>query len=197
VKRVTIFTLFFFMLLSGYLVRGDKTASQSSDWRDIPLKDIRTGRTFTISDFKGKPVIMETFAVWCPTCARQQREIRQLHSEIGDEFVSITIDIDPNESEEQVKEYLKRNGFDWLYAVAPPELARLLVDRFGTVIVNAPSAPVVLINKDGNAKLLGRGVKSSEKLKSGISKSSCAGDKKSHPQGIAFWDLFWRHCASV
>jgi thiol-disulfide isomerase/thioredoxin len=171
VKRVAIIMLFFFVLLSGYLVSGDKTASQSSDWRDISLRDIRTGRTFTISDFKGKPVIMETFAVWCPTCAKQQREIRKLHSEIGNEFVSITIDIDPNENEEKVKEYLKENGFDWLYAVAPPELTRLLVNRFGTVIANAPSAPVLLINKDGNAKLLERGVKSSEKLKSEIKRS--------------------------
>jgi cytochrome oxidase Cu insertion factor (SCO1/SenC/PrrC family) len=169
-KKITGIMLFVFMLLTGYMALGDEPAKQSADWRDISLKDVRTGRTFTIADFKGKTVILETFAVWCPTCTKQQREIKQLHSEIGDEFISITLDVDPNESEEKVKEHLKRNGFDWLYAIAPPELTKLLIDEFGTVIVNAPSAPVVLISEDGDARLLGRGVKSAEKLKAEIKK---------------------------
>lgn len=156
--------LFSLMLFTGYMAFGDEPDTQSTDWRDISLKDVRTGRTFTIADFKGKTVILETFAVWCPTCTKQQREIKQLHSDIGDEFVSISLDVDPNESEEKVKEHLKRNGFDWLYAIAPPELTKLLMDEFGTVIVNAPSAPVVLISEDGDARLLERGVKSAEKL---------------------------------
>lgn len=169
-KRITGIMLFFFMLVAGYMALGDEPATQSADWQNISLKDVRTGRTFTVADFKGKTVILETFAVWCPTCTKQQREIKKLHSEIGDEFVSITLDVDPNESEAQVKEHLKRNGFDWLYAIAPPELTKLLIDEFGTIIVNAPSAPVVLISEDGDARLLGRGVKSAEKLKEEIKK---------------------------
>ena len=169
-KKITGITLFLFMLLAGYMALGDEPATQSANWRDISLRDVMTGNTFTVADFKGKPIILETFAVWCPTCTKQQREIKQLHSEIGDEFVSITLDVDPNESEEQVREHLKRNGFDWLYAVAPPELTKLLINEFGTIIVNAPSAPVVLIDENGDARLLGRGVKSAEKLKAEIKK---------------------------
>jgi len=169
-KKIIGAMLFSLMLFTGYMAFGDEPDTQSTDWRDISLKDVRTGRTFTIADFKGKTVILETFAVWCPTCTKQQRDIKQLHSDIGDEFVSISLDVDPNESEEKVKEHLKRNGFDWLYAIAPPELTKLLMDEFGTVIVNAPSAPVVLISEDGDARLLGRGVKSAEKLMAEIKK---------------------------
>jgi peroxiredoxin len=169
-KKIIGMMLFLVLLLAAYTVFGDDPVKKSTDWRDISLKDVRTGNTFTIADFKGKPVILEAFAVWCPTCTRQQKEIQKLHSEIGDEFVSITLDVDPNESEKQVKEHIERNGFDWFYAVSPPELTQLLIEEFGTVVVVAPAAPVVLITKDGNARLLGRGVKSAEKLKEELKK---------------------------
>jgi hypothetical protein len=42
-----------------------------SDWMRIPLKDISTGENFTVADFAGRPVLLETFAVWCPTCTKQ------------------------------------------------------------------------------------------------------------------------------
>ncbi|UCB47152.1 MAG: redoxin family protein [Spirochaetota bacterium] len=169
-KKTIGMALFLVMLFAVYMAIGDDMATKSTNWRDITLKDVKTGRTFKVADFNGKPIILETFAVWCPTCTKQQREIKKLHSEIGDEFVSITLDVDPNESEKQVKEHLKRNGFDWLYAVAPPEFTKLLIDEFGTIIVNAPAAPVVIIDENGDARLLGRGVKSAQKLKAELKK---------------------------
>jgi hypothetical protein len=39
-------------------------------WMDVELTDVATGQKFKISDFKGKTVMLESFAVWCPTCLR-------------------------------------------------------------------------------------------------------------------------------
>jgi hypothetical protein len=33
-------------------------------WLDTELVDVETGETFRISDFKGRPVLVKSFAVW-------------------------------------------------------------------------------------------------------------------------------------
>lgn len=133
-------------------------------WRTTELTDIRTGETFTVDQFD-KPVILESFAVWCPTCTRQQKEIKKLHQEIGEDAISISLDTDPNEDRQKVLDHINSNGFDWYYAVAPKEVTQSLIDEFGFSVANAPSAPVVIIDENKNARLLKSGVKSSNELK--------------------------------
>ena len=137
---------------------------------NIELKDIRTQETFKISDFSNKPVLLESFAVWCPTCTRQQQEIKKLHDEIGDEVISISLDTDPFEDESIILQHLNSNGFNWYYAISPVELTQALIDEFGVDIVNAPQAPVVLICDGEKARQLGSGIKSVDKLKEEIEK---------------------------
>jgi thiol-disulfide isomerase/thioredoxin len=145
---------------------GNEVISSAEDWKNIPLKDIRTGETFTIGQFK-RPILLESFAVWCPTCTKQQNVIKDLHKELGDDVVSISLDTDPNEDEERVREHIKQNNFNWYYAVSPVSLTKKLIDEFGVGIVNAPSAPVVIIC-NGQDRKLGRGVKSVEELKEAL-----------------------------
>ncbi len=135
------------------------TPTGAGDWMDIELTDAATGQTFRISDFKGRPVLLESFAVWCPTCLRQQMEIAKVREREGDAIVHISLDTDPNEDVSKVREHIERNGLDWYFAVSPIELTRALIDEFGLEVVNAPSAPVVLICEDQSARLLRSGVK--------------------------------------
>ena len=164
-KAPLILSIFVFGLLLG----GSLSAQASPrDWRDIPLRDVISGETFRISDFADQTVLLESFAVWCPTCTKQQEEVRKLHEQVGDRVISISLDVDPNEDEQLVREHALRNGFHWRYAVAPPELTRALINRFGTAIVAAPSAPMILIcgegSEDQEARLLKRGVKKADRL---------------------------------
>ena len=86
-------------------------------WMDVELTDVATGQTFKINDFKGKPVLLESFAVWCPTCLRQQREIKKVKEIAGDAIVHISLDTDPNEDADKVREHMERNGLDWYFVV--------------------------------------------------------------------------------
>ena len=90
-KKITGIVILSLMVLTGYSAFGEEA------WRDINIEDVTTGETFKISDFKGKKVVLETFAVWCSTCTKQQKEIKKLHGRIGEDFVSITVDVDPND----------------------------------------------------------------------------------------------------
>lgn len=133
-------------------------------WMNIELTDVATGKTFKISDFVGKPILMESFAVWCPTCLKQQQQTNELKIREGETIVHISLDVDPNEDAAKVREHIETHGFDWYFAVSPIELSNALMDEFGLLIVSAPQAPVVLICEDGSFRLLKSGVKSSDIL---------------------------------
>ncbi len=167
--------LFLAMLLVGC---QPKTASPESitepitttqtDWKNFQLKDIKTGNAFTIAELQ-KPVLLETFAVWCPKCRQQQDEIKKLHS-LDEEIISISLDVDPNEDESKVLEHIQQYRYDWYFAVAPKQLTQALIDEFGNNIVNAPGTPIILICQDLSSRLLPSGIKSVENLQEEISK---------------------------
>ncbi len=153
-------------LLGGCLApdSGTQPSGTASSWMTIELTDVATGQVFRIADFKGKPVLIESFAVWCPTCTAQQREIGRLKDRTAEAIVYISLDTDPNEDEDRVRQHIQRNGFDWYYVVSPIELTQALMDEFGLVIVNAPMAPMILICEDQSTRLLRNGVKSADDL---------------------------------
>lgn len=132
----------------------------------VALTDVVSGSTFTLADFKGKVILLEPFAQWCPTCLGQQREVARLHELLGqrDDFVSVGLDIDPNEDAAMLRDYLKRNGFDWLYAVAPTEVASEIGEIYGSQYLNPPSAPMFVIDRHGAVHPLDFGKKSAEAL---------------------------------
>lgn len=138
---------------------------KSSDWRDIELTDVLTGETYTISELNDKPILLEAFAVWCPTCKRQQDKIKELHQEIGDDAISIALDVDPNEDENQVIDHVFRHGFDWRFSISPQEVTDGLREEFGLSFLSPPFAPMALLCPDGTSKFLSSGVKSVQKLK--------------------------------
>ena len=41
-----------------------------------------------------------------------------------DDFVSIGLDIDPNENTDALRAYVEDQGFDWYYAVSPVDVSR-------------------------------------------------------------------------
>jgi thiol-disulfide isomerase/thioredoxin len=153
---------------SGGSLDVSSGSNGEANWLETELRDINSGEMFKISDFKGKPILVESFAVWCPTCTRQQKEIKELHEEVGDDVISISLDTDPNEDESKVRSHAQSNGFDWRYVISPVEVTRALIDEFGSSIVNAPSVPMILICEDLSFRKLGNGVKDVDELKSEI-----------------------------
>jgi thiol-disulfide isomerase/thioredoxin len=135
-------------------------------WFAANLSDVRSGENFTINDLAGKVILVETMAIWCPTCQRQQMQVSELHALLGerDDFTSIGLGIDPNENAEQLKAYIESNGFDWRYAIAPIDVSREIAQLYGDQFVNPPSAPMLIIDRHGGAHPLPFGVKDAQSL---------------------------------
>lgn len=135
-------------------------------WYSASLTEAGTGQTFTINDFKGKVVLVEAMAIWCPTCLKQQGQINALYGLIGknDDFVTISLDIDPNEDTNSLKSYVEKNGFSWLYAVSPANVSAELSSLYGNQFLNPPSTPIVIIDRHGEPHLMPFGLKSADEL---------------------------------
>jgi thiol-disulfide isomerase/thioredoxin len=143
------------------------TMMESPRWFNASLTNVSNGQTFKISDFNGKVVLVEALAQWCSNCKQQQKQILELRKKLGDnpDFVSIGLDIDPNENGVDLKKYIETNGFGWTYAVAPAEVSNELASLYGTQFLNPPSTPMLLIDRDGKVTVLPLGtIKSSSDL---------------------------------
>lgn len=140
---------------------------QTPDWFQIALTDVNTGEEFRISDYHGQVILVETLAMWCSVCFRQQRQVQALHAELQDTqgLVSIGLDIDPNEVAKDLHAYTQRNGFNWTYAVSPADLSRALASSYGSQFLNPPSAPMLIIDRNGVVHPLRFGLKDAEELK--------------------------------
>jgi thiol-disulfide isomerase/thioredoxin len=144
----------------------DGTPMNVPAWFQAQLTDVRTGDAFTIADLKGKVVLVETMAQWCPKCLEQQKQVSALHQQLGmrDDLVTLALDVDPHEDAATLKDYTERHGFDWLYAVAPAEVSRELATLYGDQFLNPTVTPMLVIDRHGEAHSLPFGIKSAGDL---------------------------------
>lgn len=143
------------------------STSPRPDWFDLILIDVRTGRSFTVGDFAGKVVLIETMAEWCPTCREQQAEVQKLRALLGyrADLVSISLDVDMEEDSASLKEYAEILGYDWYIAVAPILMARALGNEYSAEYLNPPASPMLLIDRNGGVYGLPYGLKTADSLR--------------------------------
>jgi len=82
---------------------------------DFTLRDIY-GREFSLSDFRGKVVILDFFATYCGPCKTQVRELKKLKEQFGDDLVIISISVSPEDTDEELRSYAEENGITWRVA---------------------------------------------------------------------------------
>jgi thiol-disulfide isomerase/thioredoxin len=140
--------------------------SEFPEWFSKDLTDVNSGDVFRIEDFKGKVVLVETMAFWCAKCNFQQKEVAKLYELLGerDDFVSLGIEIDPNEEVLKLSDYVQRNGFHWLYVVASEDLINEIGSLYGPQFLNPPATPMLIIDKQGKEHILPFGIKSAKEL---------------------------------
>ena len=147
-------------------VSSPQGTSDTPEWFDVELTDVQTGETFTMNDYAGKVVLVETMAMWCPNCIVQANEVRELHKLLDspDDVISVSLDVDVNEDEASLKEYSEGYGFEWHFAIAPLEVARALGNLYTAQYLNPPLSPMLIIDRDGEVHHLEYGQKSAEVL---------------------------------
>jgi len=136
------------------------------DWFNMEMTDVQTGETFSMNDYAGKVVLLETMAIWCPSCVIQATQVGKLHEALGnpEDLISVTLDVDSHEDDAALKEYASSYRFDWHFAVAPLLVERALGNLYSAEYLNPPLSPMLIIDRDGNVHQLDYGIKDAEAL---------------------------------
>ncbi|HRQ38824.1 MAG TPA: redoxin domain-containing protein [Chloroflexota bacterium] len=134
-------------------------------WQTIALTDVRTGQTFTLADFAGKTVFVETMATWCSNCRRLLGNVATARGQMaGEDVVFVALSVETNISDAALADYTEQTGFDWTFAVASPAMLQELAAVFGQSITNPPSTPHFVIRPDGSYTDLATGIKSPDAI---------------------------------
>lgn len=81
------------------------------------------GKKASLSDYKGKPLIINFWATWCIPCIKEMPDLEKLYKERKDEGLELLM-INVKESKEVVKKYIEKGGFSF----------RVLLDKNGDVL---------------------------------------------------------------
>ena len=79
---------------------------------EFTLEDI-SGKEVSLSSFKGKPVLLNFWATWCPYCRRERPHLNTLYNDYKDKGL-IILSVSTDQSVAKVKEYLKNTPADFI-----------------------------------------------------------------------------------
>ena len=80
---------------------SSQTAKQGEEVLDFELTGV-DGKTYRLSDYKGKKVYLKFWASWCSICLASLPDTDELAKEAGDDFVILTV-VSPGQKGEQAE----------------------------------------------------------------------------------------------
>ncbi len=110
---------------------------------DFTLKDT-SGKTVSFSQFKGKPVLIEFWATWCPYCLEVLPGVQKIYKEYsskGVEVVAVSVDT----KQEKVVPFLEKNAYTMPVLLDDGNMLK----RFNTRIIPT----VFLIDRTGVVRM--------------------------------------------
>ncbi|WP_208435453.1 TlpA disulfide reductase family protein [Bartonella phoceensis] len=82
-------------------------ADTPSDVNQFSFKDIQ-GKEHKLSEFTGKPLLINLWAIWCAPCRTEMPELAQLKHELGGEnFDVLVINTDKTAPPEKIQQFLQ------------------------------------------------------------------------------------------
>jgi peroxiredoxin len=98
------------MLISGLLMAGCAGGTSQNPWIGKPAPDFQfqspEGQATSLSDLKGKPVILNFWAIRCPPCRMEMPYIQQAYDEWQERGL-VLLAINIGESPSQVEEFMQ------------------------------------------------------------------------------------------
>lgn len=120
------------------------------------------GNKFSLSDYRGKVVILDFMAVWCTPCVGEMSHLKEINNSYsGGDVVIMSIDVDPSEGDDAIRGFKEDHGGDWTFASGPSPGADYKIEYIPTLYI---------IDQQGVIAYKNVGVTSSSTLSSEIDK---------------------------
>ena len=93
---------------------------------DFTIND--AGRTVTLSQFRGKPVLLNFWASWCAPCVEEMPSLVQFQKQIGDKATVLAVNVDSDQN--AYKQFVRDHNVDLLTVWDPKQQANALYGTF-------------------------------------------------------------------
>ena len=113
-------------------------------------------RIFRLSDWRGKVVVINFWATWCPPCRTEMPDMEKLSQEYADDVVFIGIDL--GEEAETVLQFIEQSGYTYNFAI---DATYALMESYPTDGIPY----TVVVDAEGVVSSIRLGLATYEKLK--------------------------------
>ena len=110
-------------LSAGYKTQQEnqlqKDIADQSDAKNTSAPDFTVfdnqGREVKLSDFKGKPVVLNFWASWCPPCRSEMPHFNEVYTQAGEDMVFMMVDLVDGQRETQArgKAFINDQGYEF------------------------------------------------------------------------------------
>src|SRR5208337_4409864 len=110
-RRIPVlFVLIFVLILVAGCNRGSQPGLVGNTAPDFTVQD--ADRKVTLHDLRGKVVVLNFWATWCPPCVEEMPSLEKLQSNLKDRVVVLAVSVD--EDERSYRTFLRKNNVDLL-----------------------------------------------------------------------------------
>jgi peroxiredoxin len=106
--------------------RGSHPTLVGNTAPDFTVQD--ADRKVTLHDLRGKVVVLNFWATWCPPCVEEMPSLVRLQSNLKDRVVVLAVSVD--EDERSYRTFLKKNNVDLLTVRDPQQKSNELYGTF-------------------------------------------------------------------
>lgn len=85
-------------------------------------------RTVSLTQLRGKPVLLNFWATWCPPCIQEMPSLVQLQKQLGDKVVILAVSEDADDA--AYKQFVRDHNVDLLTVRDPKNTANTLYGTF-------------------------------------------------------------------
>ena len=126
------------------------TLGQDSQPADLKLKDIQ-GRYFRLSDYRGKVVLVNFWATWCPPCRAEIPDLIKLQRDYGSRGLQVIGVTYPPQTLAEVRRFVRRAKVNYPVGLGTKEMKLLFT--------TSESLPItIVIGTDGRIRDIIEGI---------------------------------------